>query len=154
ITSELGNVSPVAIVPGEYTAAELAFQARSVASMVVNNGSFNCNAGKVLITGKGWAQREAFLGLVRRCLAEIPTRKAYYPGAFDRYETLLKGRERVEKFGAPTADALAWAFVPGLDAANGDERLFDVEPFCGILSETSIGSADPVEFLGAATGFM
>lgn len=154
ITSELGNVSPVAIVPGEYTEAELEFQAHNLASMVANNGSFNCNAGKVLITGKGWKQRDALLAKLRRILATIPVREAYYPGAFDRYEALVGGRTNVERFGTATRTALAWAFVPGLDPDDKGEMLYQVEPFCGVLSETALGSADPAEFLAAATRFM
>jgi len=156
ITSELGNVSPVAIVPTEYSAEELWFQARNVVTMVFNNGSFNCNAAKVLVTAKGWRQRDQFLDLVARGLGEAPTRKAYYPGAQGRYETLLAGHPNVSKFGQAGPDRLAWAFVRDLDSANRDEKLFQVEPFCGILSETTVGAgaADPVEFLATATAFM
>src|SRR6185436_19372306 len=92
ITSELGNVSPVVIVPGRWSDAELWFQARSVASMVVNNGSFNCNAAKIIVTSEKWAQRDTFRKLVAKALAEVPPRKAYYPGAQDRYKTLTEGR--------------------------------------------------------------
>ena len=56
ITSELGNVSPVMIVPGDYTEEELWFQARNVATMVVNNASFNCNAAKMLVTAARMGQ--------------------------------------------------------------------------------------------------
>ena len=152
ISSELGNVSPVAIVPYDYSEKELWFMARNVVSMVVNNGSFNCNAAKMLVTPKGWSQHDRFLDLVARGLADAPTRKAYYPGAFDRYRTLTTGR-RVETFGQSTDLHLPWALIRGLDASR-DEALFRTEPFCGILSETSVGSSDPVEFLSAATGFM
>lgn len=154
ITSELGNVSPVAIVPGAYTESELLFQAKNLASMVANNGSFNCNAGKVLITGKGWKQRDRFIGMLRQALSDIPVREAYYPGAFDRYEMLVGRRANVEKFGSSTKSALAWAFVPGLDPDDRNEPLYQVEPFCGVLCETALASADPAEFLAAATAFM
>ncbi|MBI3272361.1 MAG: aldehyde dehydrogenase family protein [Planctomycetes bacterium] len=154
ITSELGNVSPVAIVPGVYSDSQLWFQARNVATMVGNNGSFNCNAAKILVTSKSWPQRAAFLDRVRKALGETPLRKAYYPGASERYESLLAGHAQVEKFGAPAAGQLAWAFVPGLDAESRTERLYEVEPFCGILSEVPLAAADPVEFLRAATLFM
>jgi aldehyde dehydrogenase (NAD(P)+) len=154
ITSELGNVSPVAIVPYAYSEAELWFQARNVVSMVTNNASFNCNAAKILITAKGWPQREKFLDLVAHGLGSAPTRKAYYPGAKDRYQNLVGGRSGVQSFGQCTTDQLAWAFVRGVDAEAKDERLFQVEPFCGILSETSVGTTDPVEFLGTVTRFM
>lgn len=154
ITSELGNVSPVAIVPYAYTNTELAFIAKNVVSMVFNNGSFNCNAAKMLITGKGWAQREKFLALVEQGLAAAPTRKAYYPGAFDRYRTLLSGHPEAKKFGQGSDEKLQWALVAGLDASNTSEQLFRTEPFCGVLSETSIAGTDPVQFLQAATVFM
>jgi acyl-CoA reductase-like NAD-dependent aldehyde dehydrogenase len=47
ISSELGNVSPVAIVPADYADGELAFMAANLATMITNNASFNCNAAKV-----------------------------------------------------------------------------------------------------------
>jgi hypothetical protein len=153
ITSELGNVSPIVLVPAEYTSDELWFQARNLATMVQNNASFNCNAGKVLITSQGWSQRETFMGLVRKALGQLPLRKAYYPGAKQRYDTLLADRKNVERFGAPQAEQLAWALVPDLDAADAGEKLFQVEPFCGILSETALSPGDPAQFLAEATRF-
>ncbi len=154
ISSELGNVSPVAIVPWAYDEAELAFQAHNVVSMVVNNGSFNCNAAKMLVTAKGWPQRQRFLDLVARGLSGVPTRRAYYPGAFDRYRALLAGHAEVQRFGQATDDRLQWALILDLDAGDASEPLFRTEPFCGILSETAVGSTDPVEFLAEATRFM
>jgi aldehyde dehydrogenase (NAD(P)+) len=153
ITSELGNVSPVAVVPYRYSDEELWFQARNVASMVVNNGSFNCNAAKMLITARGWTQRDAFLDLIGKALTTVPPRHAYYPGACDRYRMLLEGHP-AQQFGTGDATRLPWALVRGLDATDRTERLFHTEPFCGILSETSVGSADPVEFLRDAVTFM
>jgi len=154
ITSELGNVSPVVIVPYTYSDDELWFQARNVVSMVVNNGSFNCNAAKLLVTSKHWAQRDKFMSLVAKGLAEAPLRNAYYPGAFDRYERLTSGRERVERFGHERPGTLQWAFIRDVDSSDADDPIFRVEPFCGILSETTIGSADPVEFLNTITEFL
>ena len=162
ITSELGNVSPVVIVPADYSDDELWFQARNVASMVVNNGSFNCNAAKVLVVGETWPQRDRFRKLVGTALGEVPLRKAYYPGAKERYESLLAGHSGVEKFGVAkgahegqsAGESLPWAFIAGVDSANLEERLFRIEPFCGILSETSLPESDPVAFLAAATTFL
>ncbi len=153
ISSELGNVSPVAIVPYAYSDAELLFQARNVVTMVFNNASFNCNAAKMLITAKGWPQRSKFLDMVAQTLAQAPTRKAYYPGAFERYERLLAGHANVERFGQGSSEKLQWAFVRGVNAGT-DDPLFRTEPFCGILSETSVGTADPIEFLATTTTFM
>lgn len=152
ISSELGNVSPVIVVPGAYSDRELRFQARAVASSVVNNGSFNCNASKMLVVAAGWPQRERFAQLIVEALDEAPTRRAYYPGAANRYESLLAGHT-ARRAGKPGPDALAWAFVPDLDPEDRGEKLFGTEPFCGLLSETALRESDPAAFLAAATAF-
>jgi len=152
ITSELGNVSPVAIVPADYTDDELWFQARSVASMVANNGSFNCNAAKVLIVSEKWKQRDAFRKLVAKALSAAPLRKAYYPGARDRYDELTGGRA-VEKIGRAGEGELPWTLIFGVDS-QADDKLFQVEPFCGILSETALPDGDAQAFVAQAARFM
>lgn len=154
ITSELGNVSPVAIVPYLYAEDELRFVARNVVSMVANNASFNCNAAKLLVTSAAWPQRARFLSLVEEGLSSLPTRKAYYPGARDRYDTLVGGRDGVKRFGQPKDDELAWALVTSVDSSRADEPLFQVEPFCGILSETTLSAVEPEAFLADATSFL
>ncbi|HVR01426.1 MAG TPA: aldehyde dehydrogenase family protein, partial [Polyangia bacterium] len=153
ITSELGNVSPVAIVPGTFTEKELWFQARNLVTMLVNNASFNCNAAKILITARGWPQRDRFLALFRQALERVPARVPYYPGARQRYAELVAGRAGVGYFGAPDGDGLPWAFIPGVDASRADEHLFRVEPFCGLMAHTEVGEADPVSFLASVTTF-
>jgi aldehyde dehydrogenase (NAD(P)+) len=153
ITSELGNVSPVVIVPGNYTDQELDFQARNVVTMVANNGSFNCNAAKMLVTSRMWPQRGRFLERIASALGEVPPRKAYYPGARSRYGDLLGSRSNVKRFGKEEADTLAWALITDVDSSNANEPLFQVEPFCGILSQTDLDEKDPSAFLAAATKF-
>ncbi len=157
ITSELGNVSPVAIVPGNFTDKELWFQARNLTTMLVNNASFNCNGAKVLITARGWPQRDRFLEMFRRSLGQARTRKAYYPGARQRYDDLIAGHADVQYFGqvddSGDGDALRWAFIPNIDGYRADERLFRVEAFCGLLAHTEIGEADPAAFLSTVTSF-
>lgn len=154
ISSELGNVSPVAIVPYRYTDAQLDFQAENVVTMIANNGSFNCNAAKLLITSRKWPQRDLFFRILTDKLQRTPTRVAYYPGAFDRYQRLVGGRDNVQKFGHADDRKLPWTLIREVDADNVDEPLFHNEPFCSILSETCVGGTDPVDFLTKAVGFM
>ena len=77
----LGCVTPVIIVPGHWSNKELDYQARQIAGQVFNNGSFNCNAAKVLVTSSKWAQREEFLDRLRAIFKSAEPHKAYYPGA-------------------------------------------------------------------------
>jgi acyl-CoA reductase-like NAD-dependent aldehyde dehydrogenase len=170
ITSELGNVSPVLVMPFFYDADELWFQVRSLATQLVNNASFNCNAAKMLVLPRGFAQRPLLFKMLRRALASVPPRRAYYPGAQVRHKILTTDRPPLEaehlegsadvplpdgvvRIGDPGPDALPWTLISGLDADDPGEPLFSDEPFCSILSIVEVGSSDPVEFLAAATRF-
>ena len=44
---------------------------------LVNNGSFNCNAAKLLIMQTEWKQRDEFLHVLRDVLRSIPPRRAH-----------------------------------------------------------------------------
>lgn len=155
ITSELGNVSPVVIVPGPYTDDQLWFQARNVASMVGNNGSFNCNAAKVLVTSKQWPQRDKFLAMVAKALSAVPPRVAYYPGARQRWDASFQKHPEGERLALDQtgADALSWLFIRNVDPTNPDEALFREEPFCAVLSETALSAAEPADFIRQAATF-
>lgn len=152
ITSELGNVSPVGIVPARYTTEELGVLARNVAAMVTNNASFNCNAAKMLVLAEAWAQKGVFLNALASVLERVPTRLAYYPGAMERFERLTRGRD-VRSIGERTLTKLPWAIVQGLDA-QVDEPHFVTEPFCSLLSVVTLPVHDPAAFLEAAAAFM
>ena len=153
ITSELGNVSPVVIVPGPYSGAELDFQAANLATMITNNASFNCNAAKMIVVSKAWPQRERFIELVGAHLARAKPRNAYYPGARERYELLTAGRASVLRFGAASDTQLPWTIVRGLDANDKDEPAFTTEPFCALVSEVALDASEPAAFLAQATAF-
>jgi aldehyde dehydrogenase (NAD(P)+) len=153
ITSELGNVSPVLFVPGPYSEKELAFQAENIGGQVTNNASFNCNAAKMLVTPKGWKRTDELFSNLEKSIEHVPARKAWYPGARDRWQALTQGRKQMKQIGTPAENVLPWTIVRGLDAQDADERAFTMEPFCSILSSTEIGSDDPFAFLDQAVSF-
>jgi len=153
VTAELGNISPVLVVPGPYKERELAFQAESIAGAVAHNGSFNCNSPKMLVTPKGWNRRDGLLAGIERALGSAPVRRAYYPGAAERWNRLTEGRAEVRTVGTARDGELPWTVVTGLDSMDLREPAFTTEPFCSILSETEVGSDDPIEYLERAVDF-
>ncbi|HKO52856.1 MAG TPA: aldehyde dehydrogenase family protein [Polyangiaceae bacterium] len=152
VSSELGNISPVLVVPGKYSDRELTTLARGIAGMVVQNASFNCNAAKMLITPRGFGQRDALLTRLKAEFAKIAPRKAYYPGAEARYAALTKDSAQVTRIGDAGPGQLPWTLISELDPESSAIQ-FSVEPFCSVLSEVSVGSDDPVEFLASASQF-
>jgi aldehyde dehydrogenase (NAD(P)+) len=151
VTAELGGVAPVLVVPGPYTDKELAFQAEDVASGLTFNASFDCNANRIVVLPRGWPLRERFLGFLQTALGRAADRQAYYPGARERADRFGAGRG--SRIGGKAEGSLPWTLVPGLDADASAEPLFQEEAFAPIIGETSVGSADPAEFLDAAVRF-
>jgi hypothetical protein len=151
VTAELGGVAPVIVVPGPYSAKELAYQAEDVASGLTFNASFDCNANRVVVLPRGWSRREEFLSRLQEAFGRAADRLAYYPGARERLERFGAGRGT--RIGGRAEGALPWTLVAGLDPDAPAERLFLEESFAPVVVETSVGSADPVEFLDHAVRF-
>ena len=144
-SAELGCVTPVLVVPGPWSASDIRFQARHVASMVTQNASFNCNAAKVIVTARGWLQREAFLDALHDELRKTRARKAYYPGAADRHRAFLKEYPEAMVLGAVPADApdevVPWTAIPDVSADAGGYALTN-EAFCGVVAEVTLDIAE------------
>ena len=153
ITSELGNVSPVIVVPGPWNDGDFRFHAANIAGQLVNNAGFNCNAVRVIVQHAGWDGRAKLLAALRGVLGRVRLRQAYYPGAAERCQTYLATHPNAERFGTPQDGELPWVLASGLDPAVADDICFTQEAFCGVAAETALAAADPVEFLERATAF-
>ena len=153
ITGELGNVSPVIVVPGPWSASDLAYQAEHIATMLTTNAGFNCNATRVIVQHEGWKQREALLAGVRKVLASVPTRAAFYPGAHDRYQSFLAAHPDASQFGAASGSHLPWMLVEGVSPSLQDDVVFTTEAFCSLFAETALVAASVPEYITRAVEF-
>ncbi|MBX3233333.1 MAG: aldehyde dehydrogenase [Labilithrix sp.] len=154
-TAELGCVTPVLVVPGPWSDGDIRFQARHVASMVTQNASFNCNAAKVVVVAREWLQKDAFLAQVEAELAKAPPRKAYYPGAADRWARFRAEYPTARVVGAEAEGAVPWTIIPRLD---GNEYALTNEAFCGVVAFVELDAPDYAgasvpRFLEAAVTF-
>ena len=153
VSCELGNVSPVVIVPGTWTDAEISYQAAHVATMLVNNAGFNCLSPRVLVTHAGWAQREQFLDALEATFASIPTRRAYYPGARTRWDSFLDAHPDAHLIGDASEENLPWTLVRDVNASDPTEICLNVEAFCSLTSETALAADSPAQFVARAVDF-
>lgn len=152
ITSELGNVSPVIVVPGPWTKAELNYQAENIATMLINNAGFNCVSARVLVTQHEWPLRDALLAAVERVFAQTPRRRAYYPGAASRFADFVAGRDS-STIQQPEGDTLPWTLIRDLDAEDANEICFRSEAFCSVMGATSLRAGSADEFIRRAVQF-
>lgn len=159
ITSELGNITPWIVVPGQYSKRQLAFQAENLAASIVNNASFNCVATKMIVTARSWPQREEFLRRVRECLVRTPRRYAYYPGAGERFRQFggeVSDRDEHsaggDDSGSNADDYLPWTLRENVNPEE-QELLFERESFVCVVGETSIDADDADAFVNAVGAF-
>lgn len=152
-TAELGNVSPVIVVPGPWSAGDVAYQAENLVTMLTNNAGFNCNATRVIVTSADWPGRQPLMKEVRRRLARIPLRKAYYPGAAERFAAFQAQHPEMETFGQARAGELPWGLVPELSPDREGDICYATEAFCGLFAETPIPAGSSIDFLEKAVAF-
>ena len=113
VTGELGNVSPVIVVPGPWKTDDLVYQAEHIDTMLTNNAGFNCNATRVIIQDASWPQRNQLLEEMRRVLSQMPPRTAYYPGALERHQRFIQEHPESEQIGSSFGQELPWTLIAG-----------------------------------------
>jgi aldehyde dehydrogenase (NAD(P)+) len=150
ITSELGAVCPTIVVPGPWSAADIAFQAEHVATQKLHNSGFNCVACQVLVMPRDWGQKFAFLDALERIMATSEARALYYPGA----------KERLAGFAASNRSTKALRRTGGEDVliapldVKNNVSARSVEVFAPALSVTEIDGTDPDSYLRDAIRFV
>ncbi|MFD5539749.1 aldehyde dehydrogenase family protein [Streptomyces sp. NPDC127079] len=125
VTSELGGVSPTIVVPGDWSDADLRFQAEHVVTQRLHNGGYNCCASQVVVVSSDWEQKDRFLEHLRAGLAAAPTRPAYYPGSEDRVVQAVASYPEAEHIGERL-------LIPDLDADHPGQAL-TTEYFAPVL---------------------
>jgi acyl-CoA reductase-like NAD-dependent aldehyde dehydrogenase len=153
LTCELGNVSPVIIVPGPWSNKDMDFHAVNIASSVVNNSGFNCSATRVVVQHEQWNKREALLGSLQKTFQRAADRKPYYPGSEERQKTFLDHHPDADQFGAKGEGHVPWTLIHHLDASDPDEICFNMESWCGQTSEVALSSSSVVEYIDKAVDF-
>lgn len=152
-SAELGNISPVIVVPGPWTEKDIRNQSARIGSWLVPNSGCNCLTPRMIIQMKGWEHRAELNQGIADFLSTTKTRKAYYPGSFELHQRFIDAHPEALQLGEPKAGHLPWTFIPGVDARNGDDICFNTEPFMSLYSETALEAGNVVEFIGKAVEF-
>ncbi|MFJ9682011.1 aldehyde dehydrogenase family protein [Streptomyces sp. NPDC101194] len=144
MTSELGGVSPVIVVPGVWSAADLRYQAEHIATQRLHNSGHNCIAAQVVLVSSDWPQREAFLGHLRDALRKAPARPSWYPGSAERLADATHSYPRAEWQGAEGSRLL-------VEPGDGDDvsELATNEYFAPVLGVLTLPGTG-AEFLDRA----
>ncbi|MCA1736161.1 MAG: aldehyde dehydrogenase family protein [Actinobacteria bacterium] len=143
VTSELGGVSPIIVVPGPWTAADYRYQAEQIATAKLINVGYNCIAPQILVLPEGWDGSGKLVETIGEVIDELEPRFPYYPGGEERR------RQVAERPGAVTVGGFPTAILPHL-AAGTDESAFKTEWFTPALGVVRLPFTDPAYFLQSA----
>lgn len=150
LTGELGNVSPVIVVPGPWSRRDIIQQARYISTWLVANAGFACLTPRVIIQHRSWPLRNIFVEEIGNVLDQVPTRKAYYPGAHKLHSRFIAEHPESLQIGDAGGDHLPWTLVPDIDPTDADDICFKQEAFCGLCAETSLEAHSVADFLERA----
>ena len=153
-TGELGNVSPVIVVPGPWQKGDIEEQAKHIATWLVVNAGFACLTPRVIVQHESWSGRRRLIDEIGQMLSRIPTRKAYYPGAGGRHAEYLAAHPEALKFGKANSGHLPWTLIPALDATKANDICFKREAFCSLCAETALHAPNIASFIDSAVEFV
>lgn len=153
VTGELGNVTPVIIVPGAWSQGDIDYQAENLASWMMDHAASACNSPRVIILHAEWPQRVAFLDALRQVYAQTPLRYAFYPGSQQRYRAFLDAHPEAERIGEPQEGELPWTLIPEVDIQDREDICFTTEAFCSVVAVAPISAASIPAYLEQAVAF-
>ncbi|MEU4339676.1 aldehyde dehydrogenase family protein [Nocardia sp. NPDC023852] len=146
ITSELGGVSPTIVVPGDWSDADLRYQAQHVATHRLHNNGYNCVAAQAIVLSADWDRKDRFLAELRTAIERAPQRAAYYPGSDVRVADALASYPDAKRFG-PGAGRVLVEQLPHTDTPLLRNEYFS--PVLGVVELPYAGG----EFLHRAVDF-
>jgi hypothetical protein len=143
-TSQLGCVTPVVVVPGNWTRQQLAYQARHLVSLCLLHGGYHCMTPQVVVVCRDWPQKEAFWEAVRAELARHSRRDDHFPGARERRQQWRERYPKAEIYGPRSLLKLP---------PERAQPLFVEEALCGMLGWVELPGPTPEAYLEESATF-
>jgi len=153
-TAELGNITPVIVVPGDWSADDIQTQGIKIATWLVYNAGFACPAPRLVIQSRNWPLRDQLNQAITSAFSRVETRHAFYPGADQVHEDFLSAHPGSTLVGETPPGHLPWTYLTDVDASDVDNICFKEEQFCSILSETALEADTVPQFIDQAVSFV
>ena len=148
ISAELGGISPFIVVPGEWSEADIRFQAEHLATSKLNNAGHMCIATQVLVLSEDWPLADKLIAEVRQVMREVEPRPTYYPRSDDKTDKACDGMSGTEFLSSDKSRVL----IPAVDPDGGASILRD-EVFAGVLGVVRLPGKTASQFLRNAVEF-
>ncbi|MEZ5157216.1 MAG: aldehyde dehydrogenase family protein [Candidatus Nanopelagicales bacterium] len=148
-TAELGGVTPVIVVPGPWSAADIRRQADLITFAKLFNCGHICGAAQVLVLPEGWPQGDALINEVRAFMRGLEPRPPYYPGTAAKVANVLSGHAEAEALQEQSRRIL----VENVDPA-AETSIFSEEVFSDVLAVVRLPARNLRSYLDGAVEFV
>lgn len=152
VTAELGNVSPVIVVPGDWKDSDFDFQADNILMMLATLNGYSCCASRVLILPKSWFGSEKLIQKLEEKMSRARAAVNYYPGTNDTVSDAITCYADCAKFGELDKNKQPWLLAKNLDP-NKEEPAFNREFWSTFMAQTYIDGVDREDYLMNAVKF-
>ena len=148
VSAELGGVTPFIVVPGDWSEADVRFQAEHIATTKLINCGHNCNATQVLVVSQDWPQADKLVAEVGKVIRDAEPRPTYYPRSEEKTDKACNGMSRTEFLSTDRSRVL----IPDVDPRSGASILRD-EVFASVLGVVRLPGKTPQQFMRNAVEF-
>ena len=148
ISAELGGISPFIVVPGDWSDADIRFQAEHIATSKLNNAGHNCIATQVLVVSQDWPLTDKLIAEVRNVLRAVEPRPTYYPRSDEKTDQACSGMSGSEFLSSDKSRVL----ISDVDPHGGASILRD-EVFAGAMGIVRLPGRTAREFMRNAVEF-
>ncbi len=153
ITAELGNISPVIVVPGPWKSSDIQAQVAKVGTFFSSNAGCACLTPRMIINWQQWEQRQQLNESLGNYLSQLQTRQAYYPGTMDIHKQFLAEHPDAWQLGETSDGHLPWTFIPDVDETHQEDICFRQEGFGSLMAETGLAAESAEAFIEKAVAF-
>jgi acyl-CoA reductase-like NAD-dependent aldehyde dehydrogenase len=154
ITGELGNITPIIVVPGPWSRDDIRKQAVKIVSWLALNAGCNCFSPRMIVQHKNWEHREALLEAVGDVMKNLETFKSYYPGSEEKHSIFVSEHPDALRFSDAREGHLPWTLIENINPSNVDDVCFNTEAFSSLIGETALESDSVPEFIDRAVEFV
>jgi hypothetical protein len=152
VSAELGNVTPVIVVPGDWKESDFDYQADNIFSMLAPFNGYACTAMRVLILPKFWNGSQKLLEKLEEKMSKAKPATNYYPGTNETVSEAMACYPNADIFGKLDHENQPWIMAKDLDAKT-DEMAFDREFWAAFTTQTYIEGVTREEYLANAVKF-
>jgi hypothetical protein len=152
VSGELGDVSPVIVIPGEWSEEDFDYHAELLLQMMTIANGYACLATRVVILPKNWEGSKILMNKLKDLMEKSQQGINYYPGTDQTIQEVLECYPNALKFGKWTKDSQPLIFATDLDPTK-NEPAFTREFWMTFAGQVSLEGDTPEQFLRNAIKF-